>query len=115
QAWRLRNLVELRNAERVVIDGNVLEHNGSSAASATAVLVMPRSPDNAAPWARVEHVQFTNNIVRHAPAGLSIVDPNRTASDIVVRNNLFTDISVNYGGAGRFLLITGGQDVTIDH
>ena len=77
---------------------------------------MPRNnQDGAAPWVRVEHVQVTNNIVRHAPAGLSILDPSRTASDIVVRNNLFSDLSSAYGGAGGFLLITGGQDITIDH
>ncbi len=115
QGWRIKNLIELRDAVRVSIDGNVLEHNGTASPAGSAVLVMPRSVDGAAPWSRVEHVQFTNNSVRRAPAAIDIIDPERTASDIVVHNNLFTDVSAAYGGTGRFLLITGGLDVAIDH
>jgi Peptidase family C25 len=115
QGWRIKNLIELRNAVRVTIDGNVLEHNGTASAAGSAVLVMPRSVEGAAPWSRVEHVQFTNNSVRHMPAAINIIDPERTANDIVVRNNLFTDVSAASGGAGRFLLVSGGLDVTIDH
>jgi hypothetical protein len=34
----------------------------------------------------------------------------------VIRNNLFEDISAaTYGGSGRFLLINGGADITVDH
>ena len=116
QDWRIGNLITMGNAERVTIDSNVLEHNGLTTLAGAAVLLMPRDTQNgAAPWARVRHVQFTNNLVRHAPTAITLFDPNRTATDIVVRNNLFSDLSSAYGGAGQFLLLTGGADITIDH
>jgi peptidase C25-like protein len=114
QHWLIKNLLELNNAARVFIDGNVFEENGNGAQEGAAVLLMPRVPDGTAP-ARIEHVQFTNNIVRHVPAAIDMLDPNGTATDIVVRNNLFADLSSASGGPGRFLLISGGLDITIDH
>jgi hypothetical protein len=115
EQWRIQTLVTLRNAARVVIDGNVLEHNGTTASNGVAILVMPRSLNNAASASRVEHVQITNNVVRHAPAALHIVDADHLASDLLVQNNLFLDISTVWGGAGNFLAMDGGVDVMVDH
>jgi hypothetical protein len=115
QTWVIANLIALNNAERVTIDGNVFEFNGAAVQAGSAVLSMAPNPSGGTPWARVAHVAFTNNVVRHAPAGISILDPTRTVADLTVRNNVFLDLSVAYGGAGRFLQLNGGLDITIDH
>ncbi len=126
-AWRsqtnltVKNLFELKNAQRVVINGNIMENNWIAAQSGYAVLFTVRNQDGAAPWSVVQQVQFTNNIVRHSAAGINIlgtdyINPSQMSNNIVIRNNLFEDISgAKYGGAGRFLLINGTPDVTIDH
>jgi hypothetical protein len=42
--------------------------------------------------------------------------PAIEANNIIIRNNLFSDVSAaSYGGVGRFLQINGGSDITIDH
>ena len=86
EKWRIRTLVTLRNAARVVIDGNVLEHNGTNAPIGVAVLVAPRSQDGPSPWSRVQNIQITNNVVRRAPSGINIVDVDHLASDVVVQS-----------------------------
>jgi hypothetical protein len=84
-------------------------------------LFTPRNQGGSAPWTVVQHVTFTNNVVRHVSSVVNILgtdnlSPSQTTNDITIRNNLFEDVSAaTYGGAGRMLLIGGGVDITIDH
>src|SRR5262249_30646037 len=118
--WNVKNLLELKNAQRVTIDGNVFEYSWEAAQQGYAIMLTPRNQDGTAPWSVVQNVSFTNNVVRHAASGLAILGtddekPSQTTNAILVRNNLFEDISSQYGGAGRFMLINGGVNITIDH
>ena len=89
--------------------------------SGYAILFTPRNQDGTAPWSVVQKVQFTNNVVRHTASGINILGndnehPSQPTNNIVVRNNLFDDVSGRtYGGDGRFVLINGGRNITFDH
>ena len=120
--WTVKNLFELKNAQRVVVDGNIMENNWAGGQSGYAVMLTPRNQDGACPWCVVQDLQFTNNLVRNASGGINILGtdnnhPSLETNHIVVRNNLFEDISgTQFGGQGRFLLMTsGGHDYTFDH
>lgn len=119
--WTVKNLLELKNAQRVVIDGNVLEYSWQAAQPGYAVVFTPRNQEGTAPWSVVQQVQFTNNVVRHVASGLNIlgrddINPSQLTNDIVVRNNLFDDVSsAVYGGSGRMALVGGGANITFDH
>jgi hypothetical protein len=121
QSWQVKNLLELKNAQRVVIDGNIFENVWPAAQTGYAVILTPRNQDGTAPWSVVQQVQFTNNIVRHVSSVFQILGnddnfPSQLTNNILVRNNLFEDISAaTFGGAGRLLLILGGAQVTFDH
>jgi hypothetical protein len=99
----------------------VLENNWLAAQAGYAVLFKSVNQDGNAPWSVVQHVTFSNNIVRHVSSAINILGrdwryPAVEANNIIIRNNLFDDVSgVKYGGAGRFLQINGGADITIDH
>ncbi len=121
-SWAIKNLFELKNARRVLIDGNVFENNWAEAQSGFAILFTVRNQDGAAPWSVVEDVTFTNNVVRHAGSGVNILgrDDLRAsgpAQRILVRNNLFLDIGgPRWGGGGRlFQVLAGAAGVVIDH
>jgi hypothetical protein len=121
QAWIVKNLLEFKNAQRVVVDGNILENNWQAGQSGYAVLFTPRNQGGAAPWSVVQQIQFTNNVVRHVAAAISIlgnddVAPSQQTNGITIRNNLFEDVSsARYGGTGWFVLIIGALNVTVDH
>jgi hypothetical protein len=120
QSWVVKNLFELKNAQRVVIDGNIFENVWANAQTGYAVLFTPRNQGGTAPWSVVQQVRFTNNIVRHVASAFQILGTDneqvsRPLTNILIRNNLFVDISTSFGGDGRFLLIIGGALVTIDH
>jgi hypothetical protein len=51
--WSVKNLFELKNAQRVLIDGNVFENNWTMAQNGFAILFTVRNQDGAAPWSVV--------------------------------------------------------------
>ncbi|HEV2864292.1 MAG TPA: malectin domain-containing carbohydrate-binding protein [Pyrinomonadaceae bacterium] len=120
--WSVKNLLELKNAQRVVIEGNVLENSWGDAQVGYAVLFTGRSQDGGAPWSVVQDVQFTKNVVRHAAAavqllGLDYIYPGQQEKRITIANNLFDDIDGGkWGGSGHFLTISRGvADLTVSH
>jgi hypothetical protein len=121
QSWVVKNLFELKNAQRVVAEGNVMEYNWLGGQPGYSVLFTPRNQGGTAPWTVVQHVVFTNNVVRHVSSAVNILGTDNLAAsqvtnDIAIRNNLFVDVSgATYGGVGRLLLVTGGVNITFDH
>jgi hypothetical protein len=120
-AWMVKNLLELKNARNVVIDGNLIENNWERDQNGFAVLFTPRA-SGAAPWTTIEAVRFENNIVRHSGSAINVVgydssSATRQLRGVVIRNNLITDISSGtWGGTGVFLQIGDeAADVHVEH
>jgi len=117
----VKNLFELKNAQRVRVDSNIFENNWLAAQAGYALMFTGSSQDGNAPWSMVFDVQFTNNIVRHVASAINILGRDYRSTSgasgrFLFRNNLFDDVSGSkYGGDGRFLLINGGVDITVDH
>jgi len=95
--WQNKNLFELKSARRVLVDGNIMENNWVDAQTGEAVLFTPRSQDGTNPWAAIQDITFTNNIVRHSAAAFNIMsDDDRNISQqlqrVMIKNNLLADI-----------------------
>lgn len=120
--WRVKNLLELKNARRVLIDGNTIENTWVDAQNGFAVLFTVRNQDGAAPWSTVEDVTFTNNVVRRVSGGINILgrDDDNTSQQLqrlLISNNLFEDVGgAQWGGSGHlFLIVNGSNAVVVDH
>ncbi|HJR61193.1 MAG TPA: right-handed parallel beta-helix repeat-containing protein [Vicinamibacterales bacterium] len=120
--WTIKNLFELKNARRVLVEGNVMEYSWLDAQIGYAIVLTPRNQDGGAPWATVEDVTIRYNVVRHAGGGMQIIGedsnhPSRSTHRVVVAHNLFYGIdSGKWGGSGAFVLIgEGPSEVTIEH
>jgi hypothetical protein len=120
--WTVKNLFELKNARRVLIEGNVFEHNWHAAQNGYAILFTPMNQDGRAPWTVVADITFQFNIVRHVAAGINILGydylaASRQTRGIVIRQNLLYDVDGSrWGGDGRFLLIGDeAADILVDH
>jgi hypothetical protein len=120
-AWMVKNLLELKNARNVQIDGNVIENNWAADQSGFALVFTVRA-SGAAPWTTIEHVRVENNVVRHSGSAINILgydnlSPSRQLRDLVIRNNLFTDIDQGaWGGAGIFVQMGDEPaDVHVEH
>jgi hypothetical protein len=120
--WTVKNLLELKNAQRVLIEWNTFEHSWAAAQTGYAILFTPMNQDGAAPWTVVGDVTFQFNILRHAASAINVLGQDyqaisRQTRRINIRGNLLYDIDGGrWGGDGRFLLIGDEpSDIVIDH
>jgi hypothetical protein len=131
--WAIKNLLEFKNAQRVLVHGNVFAYCWLQAQAGGIVTVTPRAVGGDA-WASAADLTFTDNLLEHAGYGITIADSDNNhvptsqpPQRILIQNNVMTDISPSWGGAGWALLIediTGGtnlshrtnwHDLIIDH
>jgi hypothetical protein len=112
----MKGSFELKNARRVIVDGNVIE---SSNPRQAAFVITVRNQDGKAPWSTIQDVEITNNISRHANAGMNFLGkddqfPSVEAKNIRIANNLFTDLE-SPGEGTYFIQISGGDSMTVEH
>ena len=110
----IKAAIELKNARRVEIDGNVLENGGS----VTAFVLTVRNQNGGAPWSILEQISITNNIVRHANAGFNILGrdtehPSQQANHFRIANNLIVDVGSDYSAV--FIAGCCGDSMTIEN
>lgn len=120
--WNVKNLIELKNAQRVTIEGNVIEHVWKAAQNGYALVFTPRNQDNTAPWTVVQDVTVRYNIVRHVNSGINILGYDYSSSGsqrtrrVNILHNVFADVGGAWGGAGRWIVITQSPtNVVVDH
>jgi hypothetical protein len=121
--WNVKNLIELKNAQRVTIEGNTLEYVWKASQNGYAFVLTPRNQGNTAPWTAVRDVTIRYNTVRHANGGVSILGIDYSAStgsqrttNIKIQHNVFDDIGAAWGGGAFFMVITSSPtNITLDH
>jgi len=112
----IKGSFELKNARRVIVDGNVVE---STTPRMTAFVLTVRNQSGRAPWSTIQDVQITNNISRHASAGINLLGkddqfPSVQAKNIKISNNLFLDVE-SPGESSYFLQMSGGDSIIVEH
>ena len=122
QRWQVKNLFELKNARRVLVESNLIENNWLDAQAGYAIVLTPRNQDGACTWCTVEDVTMRGNLVRRSGGAISILGtdnshPSGTARRFRIEDNLFVEIDgQKWRGSGAFLLIGDGpSDVVIQH
>ena len=124
--WTVKNLFELKNAQRVLIDGNVLENcwvdpNAAyGQQGANAFVLTTRNQGGGCPWCVVQDVTVTNNIARHIGQAVGMSGQEGAgAQRFLIQNNLFADVSAaTYGpfANGRLFQVIGGlPNLLINH
>ena len=120
--WTVKNLFELKNARRVLVRHNIMQFNWSGAQAGYAIVLTPRSQNGTNPWAVVDTVEFSGNVLAHSGSAFNILGHDDIAASgelahLQIRDNLVLDIDGSlWGGAGTFAQIGGEPaDVTIDH
>ena len=135
-AWRgvvtdVKNLFELKNAQRVLLDGNVLQYTWA-AAQHEALIIRSVNQSGTCSWCVVQDVTITHNLIQHAPEGIVMsplqgpesTNPAVPLQRVKVQNNIFSDISQatwgNYGWIFDMSAFNGTDgpymhDITLDH
>lgn len=119
----VKNLFELKNAARVLVEENIMEHNWMQAQNGFAVLLTVRTEYGQMPWAVVEDVTFRRDIIRHSGGGVNLMGRDDLGGytgitrRILFEDNLIYGIdSGTWGGGGRmFQVLQGVEDLVINH
>jgi hypothetical protein len=119
--WQVKNLFELKNARRVLVEQNLFENNWQAAQPGYAILFTPRNQDGKCKWCIVEQVEFVHNVVRNVAGGFNITGYDSDAvsaqtNGLRIQDNLIYGVTTELGGTGwPFLMGEAVRDVTIDH
>jgi hypothetical protein len=120
--WTVKNIFELKNARRVRVHGNILEHNWVAGQTGYAVVLTPRNSSGQNPWVVIEDVEFSGNVLRRSAAGFNLLGYDNTAQSgqlarVRIVDNLVYDIGgLVWGGSGIFAQLGGEpRDITFDH
>ena len=100
--WSVKNLFELKNAVRVLFEGNVLQNNWIDAQDGTGILFQALSDNNTAAWTTVQDITVRNNDVKNVVGGASVLSriaygtnalmPSQPSQRISFQNNLFEQV-----------------------
>ena len=119
-AWTVKNLLEFKNAQRVLVEGNILENIWPAAQTGYALLITPRNQDGGANWSVTQDITIRLNKLVNAANGFSLagrddIHTSQVTHRILIENNI-ADVTGLNGGQGRiFLIMAGSVDVTIRH
>ncbi|HTW32199.1 MAG TPA: hypothetical protein VMD76_10995 [Candidatus Sulfotelmatobacter sp.] len=124
----VKNLFELKNAQRLLFEGNVLENAwGGFSQTGIAILLTAKNPNNLCPRCLVTDITVRYCRVSHVGGGLSVGNvPGEGGSTATagerysIHDIVFDDIDgKKYNGFGVFLLLLSNtpalKDVKIDH
>ena len=117
--WSIKNSFELKNARRVLVEGNVFENNWADSQAGFAILLTVRGEDGQAPWSAVQDVTFQYNIIKNSDHGLNMLayddaGASQQTSRILIAQNYWDQV-----GGRLFQIVNspaGGTDgVSIQH
>jgi hypothetical protein len=110
--YSVKNLFELKNAQRVIIDGNLFENSWGDAQTGFAIILTPRQD----PYAVIQDLTITNNVFRNVNGGVDLMgvdsySPGTARQQrVLIANNLFQSV-----GTEPLFQINGIIALTIDH
>ena len=109
----VKNLFELKNAERVLVEGNLMENSwGGYSQVGYAILLTPRGS-----WAAVQDVTIRKNLIRHTGSGMQLAaslaegkkEDSLAAQRWSIHDDLLEDIDADaYNGDGMVFQISSG-------
>jgi hypothetical protein len=118
--YSVKNLLEFKAAQRVLVSGNTFQNNPAGGQSGFALLVTPRNQSGRAPWSVTSDIAIIGNTFINVGSGVNLagrddVHPSQKTERILIRDNLL-GVTGLHGADGRTFQVTGGgSDYTIDH
>jgi hypothetical protein len=121
--WQVKNLIETKNVQRLLIEGNVLDNNWSDAQGGFAFVLKSENQSGFAPWTTASDITIRDNYVKGTGSGfnMSATGSNGTksvpAARFLITNNLVEAVNTGpFTGEGIAFQILGAlSDIVITH
>ena len=110
--WTVKNLFELKNAQRVLFEQNVLENHWVDAQAGSSVVL--GTADNPCSWCIVSDVTFQWNHIHNVSGGFNLFPNYGNAQPmrrVKIAQNLVTGLGASgLGSNGRFMTVQNNVD-----
>jgi hypothetical protein len=118
--YNLKNLLEFKAAQRVLVTENTFQNNPAAAQNGFALLITPRNQGGNAPWSVTADISVTNNAFINIGSGFNISGrdnehPSLLTARVLIRNNVIGVTGLNGADGRAFQVSAGPSDLTIDH
>lgn len=121
--WQVKNLLETKNVQRLLVEGNVIENNWTSAQTGYAIVLKSENQEGRAPWTTSSDIVVRDNYIRNTGSVFnlsgkgSISTPNVPAARMLITNNLIEGVNKGpYNGQGvAFQFLSALSDITVTH
>ncbi len=122
RGFNVKNLFEIKNAQRVLIEGNIFENNWQDGQGGSAIVLKSVNQGGACPWCVAKDITFRYNLLKNTGSGFALTGHDVGAQSIMTRvtitDNVMSGIDVGptYNGDGRAFLINNDPiDLVIAH
>lgn len=121
-SWSVKNLLEFKNAKRILIEGNVFENSWSADQDGTAILITPKNQNNTAPWTTTEDITIRYNQIKNANVGVRMCGSNCDQTETETQNRVHihdnaieVNTALGYSNTALFSLLKDVTNLTINH
>lgn len=119
--WLKKNLLELKNARRVLIEGNVFDGSWAHGQVGFAFMIFSVNQDGRCNWCLVSDVAIQKNIIRNIGAGFNLAGAApyfpaaANLARVLIEENQLENMNTGaFMGEGRIVqLLANTQDVTV--
>jgi len=120
--WQVKNLIELKHARRMLIEGNVIENTWLDSQVGYAFVMKSENQNWDTPWTETSDITIRYNRIRNVGAGFNIAAnpsgaPAIPASRFVITDNIVENVgNAPYIGDSRLIQLLGGlTDIVAMH
>ena len=122
--WTVKNLLEFKNAQRVLVEGNLLENSWTNAQNGLGVAFKSVNQNGSCSWCVTQDVTYRLNVLKNVGAAYNLgASPDNSSPTIHARRITMTDnvatginTSAAFDGDGRAFLFDGDlRDIVIAH
>lgn len=117
--WDVKNLLEFKNAQRVLVEGNVLENCWQNGQSGFGILITPRNQSGTASWCVTQDITLRYNYMTGVEQGINISgdDSDYTSQRtyrVSIEQNIFVVVDQGQGSDKRLhQILRGPVDVQV--
>jgi hypothetical protein len=122
--WLVKNLFEIKNARRVLVEGNILENNWANAQGGSAINLKSVNQGGTCNWCIATDITFRRNLIKNTGSGFNLTGYDVATSGqptpmtrVTITDNVMTGINAGmFDGDGRGFLINNNPiDLVISH
>ena len=122
--WTVKNLFEIKNAQRVLVEGNVFENNWPDGQVGFAFVLKSANQGGKCNWCVAQDLTVRWNVITNTPGGFNVAAWQNESGGtsiklrrLTITNNVFDNVAQSTHGGSRILfqLLGDLSDVLVAH